>query len=169
MDLFIRDINLVAFRHNLFINPPVLYSEMKSALKKNSGILFHIFWKYNSPWCTWGARIFKSRKKNDFSGFKKVLVNHPPPQKKNDYRQMWFPGKHNNDDKLLFLFVPDRIGVFFAIYECMMYKSRLVKGIRPDVCCILCSHSNVGPASVGSQLIADFALLLGISWFWILK
>lgn len=50
MDLLIREINLVALSHNLFIIPPMLYSEMTSIpeLKKISSILFHISQNYNS-------------------------------------------------------------------------------------------------------------------------
>ena len=131
MGLLIREINLVAFSHNLFRNPPMLYSEMNFELKKNSSILFHIFWKYNSLWCVLWARIFKSKIKNDFSGVRKAPVNHPKKQKLIRHK-CDFPESITTTNKLLF-FVPDRIGVFLALGKCLMCKSSLAKGIRPDV------------------------------------
>lgn len=77
MDLLIREVNLVAFSHNLFVISPMLFSKMKFELRKSSSVPFHIFWNYSRHWYILGARLFKSRIKNDFSGIREAPVNHP--------------------------------------------------------------------------------------------
>jgi len=142
----------------------MLYSAMKFELKKNSSILFRIFWKYNSLWCILGVRIFKNRIKNDFSRVRKVPVN----RSQTGSGQMRFSRKHDNysNNKLSF-FLSGWVWVFPALGTCMMCKSRLTKGTGRVWVCVLSNRIQGSPISLDSQLIPDSIPLLGISWFWI--